>query len=295
MDRRLVSAVIVAMVAVACGSPTASRGDSVPSTRSSAPSPSAWATPRPTPKPTPVPSPVESTVDGVTVRTLALDARAAPIDVAFAFGSIWIANHHSATVTRMDPATMAVQATIDVGPGPGWFAATDDAVWVSNQMGRGLTRIDEHTNTSGTSAGGWATCGRPIYALGSVWQPACDAHRIMRIDPGTYAAVDIDAAGRFGITLANGRLIVGGPKGLARLDPTTGTFSEIGGPDGMVFAFDAAVRPGSRAPAAWSRSTWRRTRSSARSMSVRSRRSPTPVTRSGRRATDIRRSTGSTP
>ena len=88
------------------------------------------------------------------------------------------------------------------------------------------------------SAGGWATCGRPIYALGSVWQPACDAHRIMRIDPGTYAAVDIDAAGRFGITLANGRLIVGGPKGLARLDPTTGTFSEIGGPDGMVFAFD---------------------------------------------------------
>ena len=36
MDRRLVSAVIVAMVAVACGSPTASRGDSVPSTRWSA-------------------------------------------------------------------------------------------------------------------------------------------------------------------------------------------------------------------------------------------------------------------
>jgi hypothetical protein len=249
MDRRGILAVMaVVVMAAACATTPAAPGvqsasaDASARVPSASPSSSGWATPRPTPAPTPVPSPVTATVDGVEVRTLALAAPSAPIDVAYAFGSIWIANHHSASVTRMEPDTMEVEATIKVGSGPGWFAVADTAIWVSNQTGQGLTRIDAHANTAGTQAGEWATCGRPVVALGSIWQPACDAHRIMRVDPKTYAVTDLEAGGRFGIAVARGgRLIVGGPKGLARLDPATAKFTEIGGPDGWVFASDGAT------------------------------------------------------
>ena len=238
MARRKIgaTALVVALVA-ACASRSAAQ-PTEPASAQPSPSASAWATPRPTPHPTPVPSPVSATVDGVSTMALALGSRAAPIDVALAFGSIWIANHHSDTVTRMDPATMTIQASIDVGPGPGWFAVTEDAVWVSNQNGTGLTRVDARTNTAGTRAGRWAACGKPIVALGSIWQPACDAHRIMRIDPKTSEVVDLEAAGRFGIAQAGKTLLVGGPKGLARLDVATGAYTEIGGPDSWIFGFD---------------------------------------------------------
>ena len=36
-------------------------------------------------------------------------------------------------------------ARIRSGPGPGWFAVTDDAIWVTNQNAVGLSRIDPET------------------------------------------------------------------------------------------------------------------------------------------------------
>lgn len=198
----------------------------------------AAALPTRSPSPSPLPVPVESSVDGVTVRTLQDGPLLAPIDVAVAFGSVWVADHHGPTVTRVDPKTMTIEAVVATGSGPGWFAVTDDAVWVSNQNGRGMTRIDPATNAT-EMTGRWATCGRPTVAFGSIWQPACDAHRIMRIDPVTTASVDIAAPGHTSVIRAGTALVAGGPNGLARLDPKTFAFTEIGGQDpGWLLAFD---------------------------------------------------------
>jgi streptogramin lyase len=162
---------------------------------------------------------------------------AAPIDVAVAFGSVWVAAHHGG-VARVDPVSMTVQASIPLAGGPGWFAVVDDAVWVSNQMGQGMTRIDPETNEI-RQAGRWATCGRPVVARGVIWQPACDAHRIMRIDPATAAATDIPAPAQTSIVAVGDDLITSGPNGLARLDERTKTFTQLGGGDtGWAMAFD---------------------------------------------------------
>jgi streptogramin lyase len=131
-----------------------------------------------------------------------------------------------------------VQARIEVGSGPGWFVVTDDALWVSSQLGRGLNRIDPATNTSEIHAGDWPTCGRGVVALGAIWQPACDAHQLMRIDLATNRSIDLSWGQRQSVILVGDRLVAGGPDGLSRLDPETQEFTEIGGPAGWIIGFD---------------------------------------------------------
>jgi streptogramin lyase len=194
--------------------------------------------PTPAASPTPLPQPVDSTVDGVAVRTLQRGPLSAPIDVVVAFGSVWVANHHGDSVTRVDPTTMTIQATIKTGTGPGWFAVADDAVWVSNQNSVGMTRVDPTTGDT-IKTGRWPTCGRSIVAFKAIWQPACDAHRVMRIDQTSFVSTDVPSPGQTSLVRVGSTLVSSGPGGLARLDPKTNSFAPIGGADpGWMMAFD---------------------------------------------------------
>jgi hypothetical protein len=212
-----------------------------PASASVAPTPNASLAPRtPTrsPSPTPPPKPVDSTVDGVAVRTLEGGPLSAPIDVVVAFGSVWVANHHGSSVTRVDLNAMTIQTTIKSGSGPGWFAVTDDAVWVSNQTSTGMTRVDPETNGT-AKAGAWPPCGRPTVAFAVIWQPACDAHRFLRIDPTAVTSMDVASPGQMSVILVGSTLLSAGPGGLARLDPKRNTFTPIGGSDtGWLLAYD---------------------------------------------------------
>ena len=58
----------------------------------------------------------------------------------------------------------------------------------------GMTRIDPRTNAGAIRVGDRETCGQGVFAFGSVWQPACAAHMIMRIDPTTFTSTNIDSA-----------------------------------------------------------------------------------------------------
>ena len=50
-----------------------------------------------------------------------------------AFGSVWVVNSGSSTVTRIDPATNRVAGSpIPVGRNPIGITATEGAVWVTN-------------------------------------------------------------------------------------------------------------------------------------------------------------------
>jgi hypothetical protein len=234
---------VLPLLVVGCGSgapaPVAS-----PATTPSPPA-SQFLTPSPSirlrtqaPSPTPLPEPVDSTVDGVAVRTLERGPLSAPIDVVVAFGSVWVANHHGDSVTRVDPTSMTILATIQTGTGPGWFAVAEDAVWVSNQNSVGMTRVDPRTGDT-IRTGRWATCGRSIVAFKAIWQPACDAHRVMRIDQTSFVSTDVPSPGQMSLVRVGSTLVSGGPGGLARLDPKTNSFAPIGGADpGWMMAFD---------------------------------------------------------
>lgn len=53
-----------------------------------------------------------------------------PFGVAVGSGSVWVSNHQSGTISRVDPLTNTVVATITTGHFPRWLASDDRYVWV---------------------------------------------------------------------------------------------------------------------------------------------------------------------
>jgi YVTN family beta-propeller protein len=214
---------------------------------SASPSPSPELTPSPSPTPSPsvlapLPSPRATFLDGTAAQVLRLGIDAGPIDVVEAFGSIWTANIHSNDVSRLDPTTLEELARIPAGTGPAWFAVTDDALWVTNQLGSGLVGIDPATNAVVAAIGEAQPCGAPVLTNGSLWASACDSNVILRIDTTDLADIatgrrfpsneellsKITAPGYRWLAVADGRLFTGNAAGLAEVDPTTETVTDLG-------------------------------------------------------------------
>jgi hypothetical protein len=196
--------------------------------------PGASPTPRVSPTPTALPkATAEARLLGeFAAQRLSLGSNIAPIDVTFAFGSIWTANIRAGDVRRFDPATMAELARIPVD-GAAWFAEADGALWVTNQTGTGLTRLDPETNTAVAQVGDVPPCGAPVVALGDIFQSACDANMFLRIDPETDSvAGTIPASGHEFLVLVGDDLITSGSQGLARLDRASGEITAVPGSPG---------------------------------------------------------------
>jgi YVTN family beta-propeller protein len=51
--------------------------------------------------------------------------------IAIGEGSVWVCNYVAGTVSRIDPKTNKVVATIKVGKSPASVAATKDRIWVT--------------------------------------------------------------------------------------------------------------------------------------------------------------------
>jgi YVTN family beta-propeller protein len=58
-----------------------------------------------------------------------------PLGIAVREGAVWVANHASGTVSRIDPKTGKVVATIGVGPNPTQVVAGAGGVWVTVSPG----------------------------------------------------------------------------------------------------------------------------------------------------------------
>jgi DNA-binding beta-propeller fold protein YncE len=135
---------------------------------------------------------------------------------------------------------LKIVAEIQVGGGPGWFAVTDDAVWVSSQLGHGMTRIDPARNEEAARVGQWPTCGGPVVALGSIFQMGCDAHQLMKIDPVANTVTDLTVTDYAWPAFIDGQLVMVGDNGVARIDPATGAATPLpGAPGGLLMGYDA--------------------------------------------------------
>ena len=67
--------------------------------------------------------------------------------VVSTFGSVWVANHLDGTVSRLEPSTGHVQATIPVGQGPNALAAAGGSLWVGSELEDIVVAIDPTTNS----------------------------------------------------------------------------------------------------------------------------------------------------
>ena len=154
--------------------------------------------------------------------------------VAVGAGAVWVANSLDGTVSRIDPASDRVAATIPVGDGPSGVASRAAAVWVSNELAGTLSRIDPARNEvvqtvkTGNRPEGVAPTGDTIYVA---VRASGLAHRGGTLTVLRAGALDsIDPA-----TL---RFI--GPAMILTNDGLTG-FRRVGGSDGARLVPDLAT------------------------------------------------------
>jgi branched-chain amino acid transport system substrate-binding protein len=161
-----------------------------------------------------------------------------PTDVAVGAGAVWVANmgrdQFPGSVSRLDPDSRAVVATIDLPFEPSGFifgvgsglsrqhlAVTRDAVWVINPD-LTVSRIDPRTNRVVARVRGVAA--ENIAAGdGGVWI-VDDGERIAEIDPGSNAVarrIKVDAESLATLTVGAGSVWVTDPVGgtVTRIEP----------------------------------------------------------------------------
>jgi streptogramin lyase len=111
-----------------------------------------------------------------------------PNGTTAAFGSIWVANHHDGSVSRLDPRTGKTVAVIQTGGGPGYVAAGYGSIWMTDFFSNQIARIDPRTNKAtrivlGPTHGPGDTGCAPIPGFGSIWVGS-DAD-VLRLDPAS--------------------------------------------------------------------------------------------------------------
>jgi virginiamycin B lyase len=121
---------------------------------------------------------------------------------------VWVSNYPKNSVTRIDPKTNTIVATIGVGKSPcSGLAAGFGSLWVPNCDDPSVSRVDLKTGnvsatlplTIGDSEGGLAT------GAGSVWMMVDKKGTLVRIDPATNKVVAeiYVAPGSFAVAFAD--------------------------------------------------------------------------------------------
>lgn len=129
-------------------------------------------------------------IDTRTARKIAsiptgIANRDGELNVVAGAGSIWVASDEAGTVSRIDPATNTVSATITVDPGTWYLAFGHGALWAVSSKGQSVQRIDPRTNSvvKRTALGkqpGFLAAGE-----GAVWVQEQGDGMVARIDRAT--------------------------------------------------------------------------------------------------------------
>ena len=108
-----------------------------------------------------------------------------PSGIAVGAGAVWVANNFSGTLSKIDPAADRVVQSTPVGNGPSGVAVGDGSVWVTNGSDGTLTRIDA---VSGVVTNTVAVGGSPTDVAagpGAVWVSDAANGRVLRVNPQT--------------------------------------------------------------------------------------------------------------
>jgi streptogramin lyase len=106
----------------------------------------------------------------------------APRAVAVGFGSIWVVNGQA--LYRLDPGEAgAAPVRIEAGDGPGDVAVDDRYVWVADELGDRVTRIDPSSNTATGSVRAGDEPRSVATGGGVVWVVSSGDARLTKIDP----------------------------------------------------------------------------------------------------------------
>jgi virginiamycin B lyase len=118
-----------------------------------------------------------------------------------AFGSIWVPNCGSQTVTRVDAKTGKNTATLSIGAAEVTMAlaSSTDSVWMITDAKTTLSRIDPVANQVVGELRLPAGCNTVAFGENALWVTCPSENRILRIDPNTNLVdkrIEVSAAPR---------------------------------------------------------------------------------------------------
>ena len=126
-----------------------------------------------------------SRIDPATNQVVAtIPVGRAPSGLAVGAGAVWVSRRSDAAVVRIDPATNQVVATIPVGRAPGAMTVAGGVVWVALSE-RGLGRIDPTSNRSTVVRVPRCCAGELAAGEGALWVANRVDGTLVRVDPGT--------------------------------------------------------------------------------------------------------------
>jgi DNA-binding SARP family transcriptional activator/DNA-binding beta-propeller fold protein YncE len=139
-------------------------------------------------------------IDPATAELLASisTAGAAPGPMAWADGSLWVANTNSGTVARIDPASDEVVQSVPTDGAPTDLAAGEGAVWVLNGLEGDVAAIDPRTNKVMASISVPEGSGGIAVGAGFVWVTNTIETSVTKINPASGLVVDAIRLGPMG-------------------------------------------------------------------------------------------------
>ena len=104
-----------------------------------------------------------------------------PLGIAATSNAVWVANHHSGTVSRIDPRRNVVVKTVPISlasdfSGPLQLESADNQLWVADATDGAVVRVDPLRNSrTGAILQSGPACGGMIADGDSVWiASGCD-------------------------------------------------------------------------------------------------------------------------
>jgi YVTN family beta-propeller protein len=170
-------------------------------------------------------------VDAKTLRVVdSLDVGSEPVAIVYGHDSIWVANSEDDTVSRINPETREVEATIGV-PSPVDLAVGAHAIWVAGGIDGTVSRIDPESNDVVATLdlrGRDPVVPRTVNGIaagaGGVWA-AVAGKELVRIDPArnrVVRSIDVGAAPLAVASEPGAVWAVTGAGRLLRIEPSTG-------------------------------------------------------------------------
>lgn len=154
-----------------------------------------------------------------------------PCGIAEAAGAAWVTDAATASLYRVDPATMTARKVADLDATPCELTAAFGALWVVTQSGY-LDRVDPATGVVRRTRVG-ATSYEVEPAAGALWVSDRDSAQLTRVDPASLATTRLPLPGTHpgGLTYAFGALWVGDDSSAAtqvlRVDPVRRTVTRV--------------------------------------------------------------------
>ncbi len=129
------------------------------------------------------------------------------LNVVAGAGSIWVATDDAGLIARIDPATNAIAATIQVDPSTYYLAFGLGSLWAVSAVHQSLQKIDPRTNQVVTRTALGREPGFLVAGEGAVWVQEQGDGTLARIDPetGTVSGrVKVDETLKYGDIDAGG-------------------------------------------------------------------------------------------